>query len=485
MTCGIENSYKSAEKKKKYRSFLCKFMPRVLSIKFDNTYMDLYDELPESKLLYDEEFSYLLDAVKQNGVCVVDFLTLTPKELARLIQRSINEVFRFQQLLVHEYNEKYLEICEKNSISPDNGPECFTTADVAMDELLGGGIFTHGITEIFGESSTGKSQLLMQLALSVQLSEPAGGLGGKCVYITTEGDLPTQRLESMLSSRPAYEKLGITQSNIFTVSCNDLINQEHIINVQLPILLERSKGSIKLVIIDSISHHLRVELQNKSFRESQENKNYLDRMAEKLQILAHDYSLSVVVANQVGDKPLANSPVAHRTYVTDYDYQLGWLVGWKNSTILYRQMNSLLGASSNNDEILSDDEDYMLIERVMSTVNDRNYDFFSKKKPPIIENKTVERNSSSPTSRQSKKRKFDYRVPNLGLTWSNHVSTRILLQKSFKASTIIQRGEAHLYKGGDSASFWQVKRTMKVVYSTFAKPGQIAYQITKRGIETA
>lgn len=217
--------------------------------------MDLYDELPESKLLYDEEFSYLLDAVRQNGVCVVDFLTLTPKELARLIQRSINEVFRFQQLLVHEYNEKYLEICEKNSISPDNGPECFTTADVAMDELLGGGIFTHGITEIFGESSTGKSQLLMQLALSVQLSEPAGGLGGKCVYITTEGDLPTQRLESMLSSRPAYEKLGITQSNIFTVSCNDLINQEHIINVQLPILLERSKGSIKLVIIDSISHH--------------------------------------------------------------------------------------------------------------------------------------------------------------------------------------------------------------------------------------
>lgn len=93
-------------------------MPRALSIKFDNTYMDLYDELPESKLLYDEEFSYLLDAVKQNGVCVVDFLTLTPKELARLIQRSINEVFRFQQLLVHEYNEKYLEICEKKLYQP-------------------------------------------------------------------------------------------------------------------------------------------------------------------------------------------------------------------------------------------------------------------------------------------------------------------------------------------------------------------------------
>ncbi|CAI4037895.1 hypothetical protein SMKI_04G2320 [Saccharomyces mikatae IFO 1815] len=447
--------------------------------------MDLYDELPESKLLCDEEFSYLLDAVQQNGVCVVDFLTLTPKELARLIQRSINEVFRFQQLLIHEYNEKYLDICENSSISSDDGPKCFTTADVALDETLGGGIFTRGITEIFGESSTGKSQLLMQLALSVQLSEAAGGLDGKCVYITTEGDLPTQRLESMLLSRPAYGKLGITQSNIFTVSCNDLINQEHIINVQLPILLERFKGSIKLVIIDSISHHLRVELQNKSFRESQENKNYLDRMAEKLQILAHDYSLSVVVANQVGDKPLTSSPVAHRTYVTDYDYQLGWLVGWKNSTILYRQMNSLFGANANNDEILSDDEDYMLIERVVNGVNDRSYEYsLRKKNSPISKNKTLERRPLGSNYQQKKKRKFDYRVPNLGLTWSNHVSTRILLQKSYKASTIIQRGEAYLYKGNDSASFWQVKRTMKVVYSTFAKPGQVAYQITKRGIET-
>ncbi|CAI1908532.1 hypothetical protein SEUBUCD646_0D02380 [Saccharomyces eubayanus] len=447
--------------------------------------MDLYDELPESKLLYDEEYVYLLDAVQQNNVCVVDFLTLTPKELARLVQRSINEVFRFQQLLVHAYNEKYLEICEKSSISADEGPKCFSTADVAIDELLGGGIFTHGITEIFGESSTGKSQLLMQLALSVQLSEATGGQGGKCVYITTEGDLPTQRLESMLSARPDFEKLGISQSKIFTVSCNDLINQEHIINVQLPILLERSKGSIKLVIIDSISHHLRVELQNKSFRESQHNKNYLDKMAEKLQTLAHDYSLAVVVANQVGDKPLGNSLVPHKAYVTDYDYQLGWLVGWKNSTILYRQMNSLLGANANNDEILSDDEDYMLIERVLKNVDDRAHKSSSQKKGPIkTEKKFFEQLPQGFINQQKKKRKFDYRVPNLGLTWSNHVSTRILLQKSFKASTIIQRGEAHLYTGNDPANFWQVRRTLKVVYSTFVKPGQMAYQITKRGIET-
>ena len=171
--------------------------------------------------------------------------------------------------------------------------------------------------------------------------------------------------------------------------------------------------------------------------------------------------------------------------MTDYDYQLGWLVGWKNSTILYRQMNSLLGANANNDEILSDDEDYMLIERVLKGVDGRAYKYSSQKKDSIkTEKKSFEQLPLGFINQQRKKRKFDYRVPNLGLTWSNHVSTRILLQKSFKASTMIQRGEAHLYTGNDPEDFWQVRRTMKVVYSTFVKPGQMAYQITKRGIET-
>ena len=43
--------------------------------------MDLYDELPESKLLYDPEFIQLLDNANKYNVSVIDFLTLNLSEL--------------------------------------------------------------------------------------------------------------------------------------------------------------------------------------------------------------------------------------------------------------------------------------------------------------------------------------------------------------------------------------------------------------------
>ena len=47
-----------------------------------------------------------------------------------------------------------------------------------MDARLGGGLLTDGITEISGESGAGKTQLSLQLCLTVQLPVEKGGLGG-------------------------------------------------------------------------------------------------------------------------------------------------------------------------------------------------------------------------------------------------------------------------------------------------------------------
>lgn len=47
-----------------------------------------------------------------------------------------------------------------------------------LDGFLCGGILREGITEITGESSSGKTQICLQLCLSVQLPQDRGGLGG-------------------------------------------------------------------------------------------------------------------------------------------------------------------------------------------------------------------------------------------------------------------------------------------------------------------
>lgn len=52
-----------------------------------------------------------------------------------------------------------------------------STGSKALDQLLGGGIETGSITEIFGEFRTGKTQLCHTLAVMCQLPSDMGGAG--------------------------------------------------------------------------------------------------------------------------------------------------------------------------------------------------------------------------------------------------------------------------------------------------------------------
>jgi DNA repair protein RAD51 len=72
-----------------------------------------------------------------------------------------------------------------------------TTGSKQLDTLLGGGIETGAITEIFGEFRTGKSQLCHTLAVTCQLPIDMGGGEGKCLYIDTEGTFRPTRLLSI------------------------------------------------------------------------------------------------------------------------------------------------------------------------------------------------------------------------------------------------------------------------------------------------
>lgn len=57
-----------------------------------------------------------------------------------------------------------------------------------------GGMETGSITELFGEFSTGKSQLCHTLAVTCQLPVNMGGAEGKCMLIDTEGTFRPVRL---------------------------------------------------------------------------------------------------------------------------------------------------------------------------------------------------------------------------------------------------------------------------------------------------
>lgn len=72
-----------------------------------------------------------------------------------------------------------------------------TTGSTALDKILGGGIETSSITELFGEFRTGKTQLSHTLCVTSQLSFDMNGGQGKVIYLDTEGNFRPERIESI------------------------------------------------------------------------------------------------------------------------------------------------------------------------------------------------------------------------------------------------------------------------------------------------
>ncbi|MCX6683689.1 MAG: helix-hairpin-helix domain-containing protein, partial [Methanoregula sp.] len=68
-----------------------------------------------------------------------------------------------------------------------------------LDTLMGGGLETQAITEMYGEFGSGKSQIVHQMAVNVQLPEDQGGLNGSAIYIDTENTFRPERIEQMVN----------------------------------------------------------------------------------------------------------------------------------------------------------------------------------------------------------------------------------------------------------------------------------------------
>ena len=94
-------------------------------------------------------------------------------------------------------------------IRADDG-KAITTLSHNFDRILGGGVQLGQLTEICGEAGVGKTQLCMQLCVSVQMSSHLDGMEGQAVYIDTEGSfMPKRVVEITNATCRSLEKLEI------------------------------------------------------------------------------------------------------------------------------------------------------------------------------------------------------------------------------------------------------------------------------------
>ncbi|KAJ2958642.1 hypothetical protein NQZ79_g5833 [Umbelopsis isabellina] len=203
---------------------------------------------------------------------------------------------------VYPWKKKYK--CASDLFELTDKPEHIGLGDVTLDRVLGGGILTRSITEVVGQSSSGKTQLLLQLLLRVQLPTTVGGLNGEALYIYSEGKLPTNRLQQLITSYtnnyPDLVDADKTWNSIYTIQLQTTDAQHTILAYQLPVMLEKHPN-IRLVVIDSIAALYRGE------HHDLDDSGRLSIAAEvcdlgiRLKRLADQHNVAVVVANQVAD----------------------------------------------------------------------------------------------------------------------------------------------------------------------------------------
>jgi DNA repair protein RadA len=200
-----------------------------------------------------------------------------------------------------------------------------TTGVPEVDDLLGGGVETQSITEMYGEFGAGKSQVTHQLVVMAQLPEEQGGLGSRAVFIDSEDTFRPERIDDMVRGledediEALLEDRGIEGSPDddaalaqLTESVLDHIHVAKAYNTNHQILLsekvqeiaseyEDDERPVGLLCVDSLTAHFRAEYIGRG--ELAERQQKLNQHLHDLEKVGNLYNAAVVVTNQVASNP--------------------------------------------------------------------------------------------------------------------------------------------------------------------------------------
>ncbi|KAF9519165.1 hypothetical protein BS47DRAFT_1388304 [Hydnum rufescens UP504] len=180
--------------------------------------------------------------------------------------------------------------------------ESIATGDDAFDALLGGGITTGAIWEVVGESSSGKTQLALQLSLMALLSPISGDIERSTCYITSSGELPTERLVQIFKNHPklshvprSHERLMLDNTQQRQITSRHQLLQA--LSDDLPKLAEHRillGMPLKLIVIDALTPLVQPEGKANTAKLA-ERSQHLVEISGLLRSLAWKYDLAVLV----------------------------------------------------------------------------------------------------------------------------------------------------------------------------------------------
>ncbi len=177
------------------------------------------------------------------------------------------------------------------------------TGSSCIDSLLGGGVETGTLTQVYGVSGSGKTSLCLMLAYNTAKRF------GKVVYIDTEG-LSPERVNQIFKDKEALKDVYIY--DVYDFKMQSVAVRE------VAKLCE--KESVVLVIVDSLTSLYRSELEDEE-KQLKAKRELISQLTILLG-LARKLDLAVVFTNQMFtdvrdgvDKPLGGPSVDHLSKV--------------------------------------------------------------------------------------------------------------------------------------------------------------------------
>mmetsp|Transcript_14548 Transcript_14548/g.19969 ORF Transcript_14548/g.19969 Transcript_14548/m.19969 type:complete len:345 (+) Transcript_14548:22-1056(+) len=191
-----------------------------------------------------------------------------------------------------------------------------STGSRDLDVLLGGGIETGSLTEIFGEFRTGKTQLCHTLCVTAQRTLDQGGAEGRVIYVDTEGTFRPQKLVAIA------ERFQMNPEEVLdNVICARAHNSEQQLELLQDAAALMADSRYALLVVDSATALYRTDYSGRG--ELSERQMHLAQFLRQLTRLAEEFGIAVVITNQVvanpdgmsfakdATKPIGGNIIAH------------------------------------------------------------------------------------------------------------------------------------------------------------------------------
>jgi DNA repair protein RAD51 len=211
-----------------------------------------------------------------------------------------------------------------------------------LDEFLLGGIHNGVITDIYGASGTGKTQLLLQICIN------SIKYGGSILYLDTTGGFRPERILGMQKNQNLDYDLLDKITVLRVTNTSEQINSIEIMN----------KQNFSLIAIDNITDLFSYEYQNEDLI-FQKNALFMQFM-HQLSLVSINKKIPVVITNmirnnerkEIENMKLAIDPFTHiKIQLSKTSSKFKGEINWFNQKNHFSYQINTFGLTQNTEDI--------------------------------------------------------------------------------------------------------------------------------------